>query len=123
TASAVEPFIEVLGAAAFEIGDDKAGVGSRGPGLDAGDDALDPAPTLGGVVELHEPAQLAAAGCRLEALGGARRQRCDTARERRIGGEAEDPIDPARSIAIRPCRCCVMTVITRQDLDLGPMGA
>ena len=35
-AGAVEPFVEMLGAAAFEVGDDEAGVGSRGPGLDAG---------------------------------------------------------------------------------------
>jgi hypothetical protein len=32
-AGAVEPLVNVLGAAAFEVGDDKAGVGARGPRL------------------------------------------------------------------------------------------
>ena len=59
-AGAIEPLVEVLGAAAFEVGDDEAGIGSLGPGLDAGDDALDPAPALGGVVELCKAAPFAA---------------------------------------------------------------
>src|SRR5258705_9643157 len=52
TTRAVEPLVEVLGAAAFEAGDDEPGIGSLEPRLDAGDDALDPAPALGGIVEL-----------------------------------------------------------------------
>src|SRR5712675_3448947 len=34
TARAVEPLIERLGAAVLEVGDDKAGIASLGPGLD-----------------------------------------------------------------------------------------
>ena len=45
TARAVEPLVELPGAAAFQTGDDEPGIGSLEPGLDAGDDALDPAPT------------------------------------------------------------------------------
>src|ERR1700745_2126187 len=59
-ASAVEPFVEVLGAAAFQVGDNEAGVGAIGPGFNPRDDALHPAPALGGIIELHETAQLAA---------------------------------------------------------------
>ena len=88
TARAVEPFIEMLGTAAFEVGDDEPGIGSLGPGLDAGDDALDPAPALRGIVELHEAPHLAAGGRRLEARGSALLQRRDMAGERRIGSQA-----------------------------------
>src|SRR5437764_14682096 len=84
-AGAVEPFVKVLGAPAFEIGDDEAGVGSLGPDLDAGDDTLDPAPAFGGIVELYEAAQLAAGRRRLEAFGRALLQGRDMARERCIG--------------------------------------
>ena len=41
-AGAIEPLVEVLGAPGFEIGDDEAGIGAGGSGLDAGDDTLDP---------------------------------------------------------------------------------
>ena len=37
--------------AVAEVGDDEAGVGAVAAGLDAGDDAADPAPGLGGVEE------------------------------------------------------------------------
>src|SRR6516165_8320318 len=55
---AIEPFVEVLGAAAFQVGDNEAGIGSFGPGFNPCDDALYPAPALGGIVELHEPRTL-----------------------------------------------------------------
>ena len=73
-ASAVEPLVKVLGAAAFKVGDNKAGVGAFGPRFDAGDDALDPAPAPGGIVELGEAAPLAAGRRQLEAFGRAFRQ-------------------------------------------------
>src|SRR5260370_15242783 len=60
TARAVEPLVERLAAAALEIGDDKASVGSLGAGLDPRDDAFDPAPTAGGIVELRKAPYLAA---------------------------------------------------------------
>src|ERR1700720_2881488 len=89
TTRAIEPLVEVLGAAAFEAGDDEPGIGALEPGLDAGDDALDPAPALGGIVELPEAPHLAAPGCRLEARGGALLQRCDMTAECGVGGQAE----------------------------------
>src|SRR5438128_9649181 len=92
TARAVEPLVEVLGAAAFEAGDDEPGIGSLEPGFGAGDDALDPAPALGGIVELPEAPHLAAPGRRLEARGRALLQRCDVAAECCVGAQAEDPI-------------------------------
>src|SRR5882762_10885523 len=85
TARATEPLVEVLGAAAFEAGDDEPGIGALEPGLDAGDDALDPAPALRGIVELPEAPHLAAPGRRLEARGGALLQRCDMAAECCVG--------------------------------------
>ena len=88
-AGAVEPLIEVFGAAAFEIGDDEAGVGSSESRFDPRDEALDPAPALGGVVELRKAAHLTAPGRRPEARGGARLQRRDMAGERGVGGQAE----------------------------------
>ena len=32
-AGAIEPFVKVLGAAAFQVGDNEAGIGSLGPGF------------------------------------------------------------------------------------------
>src|SRR5271169_5833154 len=103
-AGAIEPVVKVLGAAAVQVGDNEAGIGSLGPSLDAGDDALDPAPALGGIVELHETAHLAAVrrhpslrrGRLLEAFGRALLQRRDMAAQSHIGGQAENPIDPVR---------------------------
>ena len=39
-AGAVEPFVKVLGAPGLEVGDNEAGVGALGPGLDTGDGTL-----------------------------------------------------------------------------------
>ena len=50
-AGTVEPLVKLLGPAAFEIGEDVAGVGPLRADLDPGDDPLDPAPTPGGVVK------------------------------------------------------------------------
>ena len=123
TAGAVEPLVEVLGAAAFQVGDDEAGVGSLGPGLDAGDDALDPAPALSGIVELREAAHLAAGRRPLEAFGRALLQDGDMARERRIGGQAKEPIDPVRPAPVEHFRRRIMTVGAQHNFDPGPMGA
>src|SRR5690348_10866000 len=88
-AGAIEPFVKVLGAAALQVGDNEAGIGSLGAGFNSRNDALDPAPALGGIVELHEAAQLAAGRRPLEAFGRALLQRRDMTAERRIGGQTE----------------------------------
>src|SRR5438067_3407163 len=106
TARAVEPLVKVLGAAAFETGDDEPGIGSLNPDLDAGDDALHSAPALGGIVELREAPHLAAPGRRLEARGGALLQRCDMAAQCCIGGfffQAEDGIRDRNVTGVQTC--------------------
>src|SRR5690242_19401718 len=109
-AGAVEPLVKVLGATALEVGDDKAGVGALWPRFDAGDDALDPAPARGGIVELGEAAPLAAARHPREALSRAVLQAHDKAAQRRVGGEAEDPIDAVCPAPVEHFRGRIMTV-------------
>src|SRR5690349_15173940 len=121
-AGAVEPLVKVLGPAAFEVGDDKAGVGALGPRFDAGDDALNPAPARGGIVELGEAAQLAAVRRPREALSRAVLQGHDMAAQRRIGGHTEEPIDAVCPAPVEHFRGCIMTVATQQNFDFGPTG-
>src|SRR5438874_6035369 len=123
TARAIEPLVKVLDAAAFQAGDDEPGIGALEPGLDAGDDALDPAPALRGIVELPEAPHLATPRRRLEARGGALLQRCDMAAECCVGGQAEDPIHPVLPAPVEHFRARIMAVGAQQDLDLWPMAA
>ena len=58
-APAVDILVERLGLSAGEVGDDEAGVGALIADLDAGDDALNPAPAGGAVEELLEAPDLA----------------------------------------------------------------
>src|ERR1700677_4459256 len=58
-AAAVHIFIEPAGVALFQIGDDEARVRPLRADLDAGDDALDAAPTRRPIVKFLEPARLA----------------------------------------------------------------
>src|SRR5579859_7828909 len=87
---AIKPLVELLGAAARKIGHDEAGVSSLGSGLDPGDDALDPAPALGGIVEFLEAPHLAARRRRSKAFGGGFLQRLDMAAQHRDGGRSEE---------------------------------
>src|SRR3982074_3233010 len=122
TTRAVEPLVEVLGATAFEAGDDEPGIGALEPGLDAGDDALDPAPALRGIVELPEAPHLAAFGRRLEARGGAPLQCCNMTAECGVGGQAEDPIHPVLPAPVEHFRGCIMAVGAHQELDPWPIA-
>jgi transposase len=122
-AGAVELLIKVLGAPGFEVGDDEAGIGSLGPDLDAGDDALDPAPTPGSIVELRKATQLAAGRRCREALGRALFQCRDMAQEGRVGGQAENPIDPVRPAPLEHFGGGIMAVGAEQNLDPGPVSA
>ena len=123
TTRAVEPLVEVLGAAAFQAGDDEPGIGAFEPGLDAGDDALDPAPALRGILELPEAPHLAAPRRRLEARGGALLQCRDMTAKCGVGGQAEDPIHPVFPAPVEHFRGRMMAVGAQQDLDLWPMAA
>src|SRR3954451_13965974 len=58
-APAIHVFIEHARVSGRQDRDDEAGVWSVGPGLNAGDDALDPSAARGAVVELHVAAHLA----------------------------------------------------------------
>src|SRR5438270_7348820 len=120
---AVEPLIEVLGAATLQVGDDKAGISSRGTGLDPRNDALDPAPAAGGIVELREAPHLAARRCRGEAFGSGFLQRLDMAPQRCIGRQPQHPIDPVLSAPIEDLRAGVVRIGAQQDLDPRPEGA
>ncbi len=93
------------------------------PGLDPGDDALDPAPALGAVVEFLEAPHLAARRGGPEALGGGFLQRLDMAAQHRVGGQAEQPIHPVGATPIEDFRGGIVAVGTQQDLDPGPSGA
>src|SRR5512132_514442 len=65
-ASAVEVLVEGTAAAVAEVGDDEAGIGAVAAGLDAGDDAADPAPVVGDVEEFLEAAHLPSPGIALK---------------------------------------------------------
>src|SRR3954469_25033797 len=58
-APAINVFVEHASVSGRQARDDEAGVCSVGAGLDARDDALDPAPARGAVVELRITAHLA----------------------------------------------------------------
>src|SRR5260370_38971725 len=88
TARTVEPLIDRLGAAALEVGDNKAGIGSLGAGLDPRADALDPAPAAGGVVELRKAPHFAARRCRSEPFGSGFLQRLAKGAQHPIGNQA-----------------------------------
>src|SRR3984893_13626567 len=115
--------IDQLGAAALQVGDNKAGIGSLGAGLDPRDDALDPAPAAGGIVELRKAPHLAARRCRSEAFGSGFLQRLDMAAQRRIGSQPQQPIDPAFSAPVEDFRAAVVRIGAQQDLDPRPEGA
>jgi hypothetical protein len=102
---------------------DEAGIGSLRPGLDPGDDALDPLPALSGIVELREAAPLALRRRRREAFGAALFQRRDMTGEGCIGSQAEDPIHPVGAAPVEHLRTGIMAVAAQEDLNLGPQGA
>jgi hypothetical protein len=65
-AAAIDVLVESASVAAGQVGDDEARVGSVGAGLDAGDDALDPAPARSAVEEFLEAAHFAILGSGIE---------------------------------------------------------
>ena len=93
-----------------------------GPGLDAGDDALDAVPACGAVVEFLEPAALFAVG-RGGARGRAGLQRGDMLAQRGRRGDAEHVIEPLGAAEPQHLRRAVVAVGAQQDLDPRPVGA
>src|SRR3954469_17653438 len=103
-APAVELFIKDTRVACGQARDDEAGVCSVGPGLNARDDALDPAPAGGAVVELRVAAHLA----RLWGSGVARQragfQALDMPAQGRGWRDAEDEVDPVGATPVEDLR-------------------
>jgi hypothetical protein len=93
TASAIDVLVEDAGIARFQIGDDEARVGPFSADFDAGDDALDTAPTPGGMPKFLEAANLAVLGRRLEAGFRAGLQRGDARAQCRGRRHAENIIE------------------------------
>src|SRR5512132_3892657 len=123
SAPAVEVLVERTSAAVAEVGDDEAGIGALTAGLDAGDDAADPAPAAGGVKELLEAADLAIARRGLEAGRGARLEVGDMPAERAGRDEAEDVVEALRLAPVEDLRAGVVAVGAQQNLHLRPGGA
>ena len=98
---AVDVLVDGAAADARKAGDDEAGVDALRAGLDAGDDAFDPVPTGGAVVELLEAARLAA--CRSGARRRAGLQRGGVPAQRGRRRDAEDIVEPVLS-ALAPHR-------------------
>jgi hypothetical protein len=93
-APAVDVLIEPAGVALFQIGDDEARVRSLRADLDAGDDALDAAPTRGPIVKLLESSGFAISGRGLVERLRRRFQAFDMPAQRRGRRDAEDVIEP-----------------------------
>src|SRR4051794_31082806 len=99
-APTVDPLIERSGFAAGKIGDDEPGVAALLARFDTGEDALDPAPTLGTVKELREAPHLAFGGSRGKARLGARLQASDMPAQGGGRGHAEDEVNAVGSAPI-----------------------
>src|SRR6516164_6018028 len=109
-ASAIDVLVKDLRPAAFEIGDDKPGVGSLFARFDARNDALDAAPTGGAVVKLLEPAHFGLLRPGLEIGFGARLQSFDMTAQGFGGGCAEDEVEAIRPAEVDDLGAAIMAV-------------
>src|SRR5215213_289869 len=119
---AVFPFVEVAGRAAGQVGDNKAGVDAVWPGLDAGDDPLDPAPAAGAVEKLLVAALFLGARRGGAQHCGAPLQHLDMTAQRRRRGNAENEIQALGAAEVEQLRCAVVAVRADQDLDPRPVA-
>src|SRR5665811_413932 len=122
-APAIDILIEHARIAGVEIGDDEACVGPVRAGFDAGDDALDAAPTRGPVEELLEAARLAVVRRGLEARLRAGLEIPDMPAQ--CGGrcDTQDVIETVGPTPVENLGTAIMTVGAQQDLGLRPVGA
>jgi hypothetical protein len=88
--SAVDILVENASVADFQIGDDEACVGPFGANLDAGDDALNAAPTHSAIVKLLEAAHFSIFRRGLEARLRAGLDRFDMGAQCRGRGDAKE---------------------------------
>src|SRR5271166_2365625 len=122
-APTINILVERAGVARLEIGDDEARVGPLRASLDAGDDALDAAPTCGSVVELLEATYLVVSRRGLEARFHAGFEALDVATQCRGRRDAEDVIEPVGATKVENLGSAIMTVAAQHDLRFRPMGA
>src|SRR3954452_22128327 len=119
-AGAIDVLVDGAAAHLVETGDDEAGIDALGPGLDAGDDALNTVPACGAIVEFLEAAQLLTTrpgGAR----GRARFQRGDVLAQRGGGSNAEDVIEPFGTAEAQLLRCAIVAVGAQQDVHAWPV--
>ncbi len=107
-AAAVEILVKRAGADAGDVGDDKARVGALGAGLDAGDDALDAAPTRRAIEELLVAPKLAVRGTAGVSGRGAVLQRDDACAQCAAGGQAENELQALGAAEIQHFRRAIM---------------
>src|SRR6202453_363179 len=122
-AAAVHIFIEPAGVALFQIGDDEARVRPLRADLDAGDDALDAAPTRRPIVELLETARLAALGRGLVERPRRSFQALDMPAQRRGRRDAEDIVEPVGATEVENLGSAIVAVAAHQNLYPRPVGA
>ena len=120
-APAIDVFVKPARVAMREIGDDKARVGPFRADFDAGDDALDPAPTLRAVEELLEAAELAVARHSLEPRLRAGFEIGDMTTQRRGRRDAEDVVEAVGATPVENLGAAIVAVAAKQDLGVGPM--
>ena len=96
--------------------------GSVGAGLNARDDALDPAPARGAVVELRVTAHLA----RMWGGDGARHragfQAFDMTAQGRRRRDAKDEVDPVGATPVEDLRAAIVAVGAQQDRRSGQLA-
>ena len=90
--------------------------------LDAGDDALNPAPTGGAVAELLEAPDLARLHRGFEARRRAGLQVGDVLAQGRGGRQAEDEVDIVGAAPVNDQRAAVVAVGPDQDAGVRPVG-
>src|SRR5580704_16197934 len=119
-APAIIIFVEPAGVALHQIGDDEARVRTLRADLDAGDDALDAAPTRGPVVKLLEPARLAVLRRGLIERLRRRFQALDMPAQRRGRRDAEDIVEPVGATEVENLGSAIVAVAAHQDLYPRP---
>src|SRR5271166_5098674 len=122
-APAIDILVERASVAFVQIGDDEARVGPFRANFDAGDDALDAAPTRGPVIELAEAARLALLRRGLVARLHAGFEVSDVATQGRGRRDAEDIIEPVGATKVENLRRAIVTVAAPHYLRVRPVGA
>jgi hypothetical protein len=113
TARAVEPLIELFGATALQVGDDKAGIGTLGAGLDPRDDALDPTPAAGGIVECAKRRTLPRAGNAVKRSAVVFSSVSTWRRSAALRASPQHPIDPVLAAPVEDLRAGVVRIGTQ----------